>query len=162
MIKIVFWLRFKVANAVTKNKHHGGILRTEEKFSGALTLWETDKVAHLLAGHDVITMWGFFLPSCMNLKLTIAEKKKKILCYTKRVSESISSQLAVLCRHPDGQSVFFYCIQLSVIRPFIWKLWPRCSRSTLITLHLPAEPHTHTLVEADESDEWFTADTVRR
>lgn len=47
------------------------------------------------------------------------KKKEQLLCYTKRVTDSISSQLAVLCEHPDGQSVFFYCIQLSVIRPFI-------------------------------------------
>lgn len=34
--------------------------------------------------------------------------------------------------------------------------------TTLITLHLPAEPHTDTSMEADKSDEWSTAERGRQ
>lgn len=53
---------------------------------------------------------------------------------------------------------FFYCIQWLGLS---YENWPHSSHSSLISLHLPAEPHTDTSVEADKSHTWSTTERER-
>lgn len=99
-------------------------------------------------------------------------KKKVVICLWLLIIYvyfSVSSQMNDWNRNSELVSCTLhvprwtvYYIHPSAIRPLVWKRRPHSNRSTLITLHLPAEPHTDTSVEADKSNEWSTAEGGRQ